>query len=94
MKNEYVVAGITYTVKEVDFVGIGSDTDMMSGHDFENCEIQILKTMSFDNKKQSLLKELTHAIFYEAGYDEQDEDMINRISLVLNQFLDDLEKQS
>lgn len=94
MRNKYELAGVTYTVEEVEFVEIGNDTDIMSGHDFKNCEIQILKNMSLDNKKQSLAKELTHAIFYEAGYKEQDENMIDRISLVLYEFLDDLEDKS
>lgn len=36
-----------------------------------------------------LVHELTHAIFYEAGFDEQDEDMINRVGKVLYQVLKD-----
>jgi len=45
--------------------------------------------LSESRKEQTFVHELTHAIFYEAGVEEQDEDMINRVSLVLHQVLKD-----
>jgi hypothetical protein len=40
-------------------------------------------------KEQTFVHELLHACFKEAGYDEQDEEMIDRVSTVLYQVLKD-----
>ncbi|GAK03270.1 hypothetical protein JCM19037_1578 [Geomicrobium sp. JCM 19037] len=40
-------------------------------------------------KAQVLTHELAHAIFAEAGFDDQDEELVNRIGIVLHRFLCD-----
>lgn len=41
-------------------------------------------------QRQTLIHEMTHAIFYEAGLDlENEEDIVNRVALVLYQVLKD-----
>jgi len=45
--------------------------------------------MSRDKKEQTLLHEMLHACFNEAGFDEQDEDVVNRLGIVLYQVLKD-----
>ena len=41
-------------------------------------------------QQQTLIHEMTHAIFYEAGLDlENEEDIVNRVALVLYQVLKD-----
>ena len=49
--------------------------------------IDIEPSMSESKKEQVFVHELVHAIFNEAGYDEQDEEMVNRLSIVLYQVL-------
>lgn len=45
--------------------------------------------MSPTKKEQVLIHELLHACIAEAGFDEQDEDVVNRVSIVLYQVLKD-----
>ena len=40
-----------------------------------------------DRKEQVLVHEVLHGCFWEAGIEEQDEDVINRVSIVLHQIL-------
>lgn len=40
-------------------------------------------------KEQTFVHELLHACFNEAGFNEQDEDMINRVGVMLYQVLKD-----
>lgn len=54
-----------------------------------DAKIQIDSTLGDERKQQTLIHELTHAIFLEAGYKDQEEDMINRVSIVLHQVLQD-----
>jgi Zn-dependent peptidase ImmA (M78 family) len=42
-----------------------------------------------DRREQTFIHELLHGIFHEAGYEEQDEEMINRVGIVLYQVLKD-----
>lgn len=51
--------------------------------------IQVDDSLCTDKRNQVIVHELTHAIFMEAGFEEQDEDMINRIGNVLFQVLSD-----
>lgn len=45
--------------------------------------------MSQERKEQVFVHEMLHACFFEAGYTEQDEDAINRVSAILYQVLKD-----
>lgn len=57
--------------------------------DYVNATIHIYPNQNEQRMEQVIFHELLHAIFGEAGYDEQDEDMINRVGIVFNQFLYD-----
>lgn len=83
------VAGMTYTVEEAPFIEIDGDRNFQGVCLYRESTIQVLDTLSETRKVQTFVHELTHAIFYEAGFEEQDEDMINRVSLVLHQVLND-----
>lgn len=85
------VGGVTYTIEERPFVDIGGGRDYQGCFRFTHSRIELLADLSHDRKHDVLCHELTHAIFYEAGYgsDAQDEDMINRIGKVLHQVLQD-----
>ncbi|MBL1228743.1 hypothetical protein IW492_05790 [Enterococcus sp. BWB1-3] len=82
-------AGVTYQIIEKPFVEIAQDRNYMGSCSYQNTEINIVDSMSDDRKDDVLFHEITHAIFYEAGYDEQDEDMINRVGKVLHQVIKD-----
>lgn len=51
--------------------------------------VQADDSLCTDKRNQVIVHELTHAIFMEAGFEEQDEDMINRVGNVLFQVLSD-----
>lgn len=79
------IAGINYTVEETPTL-IHSD-ELWGRVDYYRSHIQVEQSLSDDRKQQILTHEMTHAIFLEAGYKEQDEDMINRVGIVLHQVL-------
>lgn len=81
------VGGVTYTVEEQENL-INTD-DAWGRVDYFDSHIRVDTSLSAERKEQTLIHELTHAIFLEAGYKEQDEDMINRVSIVLHQVLKD-----
>lgn len=83
------VVGIDYKVEYKPVVKIYGSKDYTGSCNFDESIIQILDELSDDKKEQTFIHELVHAIFKEAGYDEQDEDMVNRLGIVLYQVLKD-----
>ncbi|MGX7025863.1 hypothetical protein [Vagococcus hydrophili] len=88
---EIKVGSVSYSIVEKPFIEIDSDRNYQGCCDYPNTEIAILKDISKERKSDVFIHELTHAIFYEAGFEEQDEDMINRVAKVLHQVLTDNE---
>ncbi|MGY0692627.1 ImmA/IrrE family metallo-endopeptidase [Virgibacillus sp. FSP13] len=85
--NKIKVAGIDYEIKEVD--GLADEHGLGGLILYEKGIIKIDSSMCKDKKEQVFVHELLHSIFNEAGYDEQNEDMVNRLSIVLYQVLKD-----
>lgn len=85
--SEVKVAGVNYQVKEVETVIIDGSTDYAGSCDYFNSEIELVSSLSKTKKEQVLIHEVLHACFHEAGFQEQDEDTINRVSIVLYQVL-------
>jgi Zn-dependent peptidase ImmA (M78 family) len=83
------VAGINYTVEETEYVEIHHDKNYSGSCDYVKAEIKILKDMDIQRKEETFIHELTHAIFHEAGYNEHEEEMVNKVSKVLYQVLKD-----
>ena len=81
------VGGVNYRVEEVPH--LIADQELWGQILMRDAKIQIDSSLCEDRKKQTLIHELTHAVFLEAGYKDQDEDMINRVSIVLHQVLKD-----
>lgn len=81
------VGGVYYTVEEQE--NLIHIEDAWGRIDFFNSHIRVDKALNHDRKVQSFIHEVTHAIFLEAGYKEQDEDMVNRVGNVLHQVLKD-----
>ena len=87
--NNVSVVGINYKVVEKPYIEIDGSRDYQGACFYATTEIQLLNDLSDERKKQVFIHELTHAVFHEAGFEEQDEDMINRIGIVLHQVLKD-----
>ncbi|MBS4462906.1 ImmA/IrrE family metallo-endopeptidase [Aerococcaceae bacterium zg-B36] len=82
------VGAIEYDVIEKEhFASQDDDRNLWGYCDYAKQEIYIRASLSEQRKKQVLIHELTHAIFHEAGYREQDEEMIERVSIVLHQVM-------
>lgn len=85
--NSINVAGINYEVKEVE--GINDRFNTLGMVNYARSMIEIDSDMSKSKLEQTFIHEVLHACFYEAGIEEQDEDVINRVGIVLYQVLKD-----
>lgn len=85
--SKILVGGIEYDVEFQQFIEIDSDRNFQGVCDYQNTKIKILESLSEERKEDVFFHEVTHAIFYEAGYDDQDEEMIIRIGKVLHQLI-------
>ncbi|ENZ7246183.1 ImmA/IrrE family metallo-endopeptidase [Enterococcus hirae] len=54
---------------------------------YHDAHIEIKTTLSKERKEQTLIHEMLHAIFFEAGFEEHEEEVVNRVSIVLYQVL-------
>ncbi|MBT0903998.1 hypothetical protein Si068_01085 [Streptococcus infantarius subsp. infantarius] len=89
-KNKIKVCGMLYTLKiQEHFKAYDDDRNLWGYCDYEQQTIYIRESLSEQKKKQVLIHELTHAILHEAGYKEQDEDLVNRFSIILHQVVID-----
>lgn len=79
------VAGIIYEVEEKE--GLVLETGNLGEVIYALTKIRIDSNCSHSKKEQIFIHEMLHAVFKESGYDEQDEDMINRVSITLYQVL-------
>lgn len=87
--NKVIIAGVDYQVKEVETVVIDGSTEYAGSCNYFNSEIELVGSLSKTKKEQVLIHEVLHACFHEAGFQEQEEDVINRVSIVLYQVLKD-----
>lgn len=83
------IAGIDYEVKHVN--GLAQDHGLAGHILYTSASIRLDADLPEDRKEQVFVHEVLHGIFEEAGYDEQDEDMVNRLGKVLYQVLKDNE---
>ncbi|MDQ0221699.1 ImmA/IrrE family metallo-endopeptidase [Streptococcus moroccensis] len=82
------VCGLNYTVVIKEHFKAYDDERNLWGYcDYEQQIIYIRESLSEERKKQVLIHELTHAILQEAGYKEQDEELVTRFSIILHQVL-------
>jgi len=87
LPNKIKVARIDYQIQEVE--EIDDDPSVMGACVYQKSTIKIKIGMSENKKEQTLVHEMLHACFNEAGFHEQDEDVINRVGIVLYQVLKD-----
>ncbi|MFB1100896.1 ImmA/IrrE family metallo-endopeptidase [Terribacillus sp. JSM ZJ617] len=82
-----IIGGMNYTVKEVE--DLTADNDIYGQVTYHNNKISIDEYMADERKEAVFVHEMFHAVMFEAGYDEQDEEMVRRVSNVLYQVLKD-----
>lgn len=87
MLKKIKVGAVTYDVTEKPFIDIEGNRNHAGSCDYDHTEIAILADLSEERKKATFYHELMHAIFNEAGFDDQDENMINRLGIVLQQVI-------
>jgi hypothetical protein len=82
------VGGIYYDVEYKELV---SESNAQLGWcRYDKARIEINNTVNEQVQEQTLIHELTHAMFNEAGIDiENEEDVVNKLGLILHQVLQD-----
>lgn len=88
-KNIYKVGAIDYEVKDMDYVEIDDNKNYIGKCTYTNSTIEIVKGLSKTRREQTLIHELLHAMLNEAGISNHDEDLVNRLGIVLHQFIID-----
>lgn len=88
LPNRVKVAGVHYDIEPLD------DDENHGTCSFDNLTIRVDPNLKEDKRQQVFVHELLHAIFWEAGYREQDEEMIERVGRVLHQVLRDNDIQT
>lgn len=82
------VGGSYYDVLvQEHFEAPDNDRNLWGLCDYGQQKIYIRQSLAEKKKKQVLVHELTHAMLHEAGYKEQDEELVERLSLILHQVL-------
>lgn len=83
------VAGVAYQVQEKEFTEISDGANILGVCIYDKAQILVKSTMPKERKEEVFVHELLHAILYEAGFGEHDEDLVNRAGKVLYQVLKD-----
>ena len=79
------VAGIEFDIKDVE--GIHDRFDVLGQINYVQGSIELDISMCKSKKQQTLVHEILHACFNEAGYNDHEEEVINRVGIVLYQVL-------
>lgn len=86
--------GLTFRVGTCDF-RVEEVPNLLHKHDllgqvsYHDCIIELEPELCEQRKHNVIIHELVHAIFFEAGYDEHEEEMVRRLGNVLTQVLRD-----
>lgn len=85
---KFRVGSVDYTVKEVD--GLHDGGQVLLGWVVYHDNLILLDSSASEIRKQNtLVHELVHAMLYEAGIEDQDEDLVTRLAHVLHGVLRD-----
>ena len=82
------IGPVDYTVTLIDDLHDRGE-ELFGQVTYGDALIRIDSAPSEGRKKNILVHEMIHAMLYEAGYDEQDEDLVRRLSNVMAQVLRD-----
>lgn len=89
MLEKIKIGGMEYQVKEVKFGESNGDVTLGECH-FETADILINENLSDSRKEQTLFHEMVHAMLFEAGSIEYDnEELVNQLGLIMYQVFKD-----
>lgn len=89
MLEKIKIGGMEYQVKEVKFGESNGDVTLGECH-FETAGILINENLSDNRKEQTLFHEMVHAMLFEAGSVEYDnEELVNQLGLIMYQVFKD-----
>ena len=84
------VGGLEYEIKLKDRILSDDNQDCYGMCIAKDCVIELLNNVPKQRQDQTLVHEIMHAVFEEAGItDDNEEDIVNRLSLVWYQVLKD-----
>lgn len=81
------VAGTHYEI--IREKGLMAEDDVYGNVKYVTAKIRLDSELPPERMQQVLIHELLHAVFYEAGFREHEEDVVNRVANVLHQVLAD-----
>ncbi|MCM0413869.1 hypothetical protein [Staphylococcus aureus] len=82
---EINVCGVKYKIVQLE--DVDNNPSCLGLCIYKDSLIQLKRGLSFERKKQILIHELLHAMMYESGYEEHDEELVNNLSIVINQVI-------
>lgn len=85
------IGGMQYSVDDSEVVVIDGNANFAGRIDYTDLNIVLLDTLAQQRKEEAFVHEMLHGCFFEAGYPEHDEEIIERVSKVLYQVLQDNE---
>lgn len=89
MLEKIKIGGMEYQVKEIKFGESNGDVTLGECH-FETADILINENLSDKRKEQTLVHEMVHAMLFECGSIEYDnEELVNQMGLIMYQILKD-----
>ena len=89
MLKKIKIGGMEYQVKEVKFGESNGDVTLGECY-FETADILINENLSDNRKEQTLFHEMVHAMLFEAGSIEYDnEELVNQLGLIMYQVFKD-----
>ncbi|MEI2356078.1 ImmA/IrrE family metallo-endopeptidase [Mesobacillus zeae] len=84
---KFTVGSNVYNVVEID--GLMRKYDLYGQVTYSDCRIEIEPSLGATRKTNVIIHELLHACLFEAGYDDQDEELVRRLGNVLTQVIGD-----
>ncbi|HGN7070406.1 TPA: hypothetical protein ACKW4L_000605 [Staphylococcus aureus] len=82
---EINVCGVKYKIVQLE--DVDNNPSCLGLCIYKDSLIQLKRGLSFERKKKILIHELLHAMMYESGYEEHDEELVNNLSIVINQVI-------
>lgn len=82
---EINVCGVKYKIVQLE--DVDNNPSCLGLCIYKDSLIQLKRGLSFERKKQIFIHELLHAMMYESGYEEHDEELVNNLSIVINQVI-------
>lgn len=84
---EVKIGATKYKVANLKVIDSAAQGVVMGEVDYPKCLITLLGPLNRARKEETLIHEVLHAIFFEAGYLEHNEEMVDRLTPFLYSFI-------